>query len=150
MTKRGVKELYMWLTASWPLIIKPGASEAFQSAKLAELYETFKSYTDEQVLAAFHKWTAENDRFPTTKNIINEIEWARANRLRRDTGELYMMERIDDDGTEWVVEHGGKIMFTWNEFLQLPANPEHLDPKEWARRYEARRRQVIENMRART
>lgn len=147
MTKRGVKELYMWLTASWPLVIRPGAGEAFQNAKLEELYETFQDYTDEQVLTAFHKWTEENEKFPTTKNIINEIEWARVKARGKDTGGLYMMERIDADGNEWAVSHGGKIMFTWNEFLQLPANKDRLDPEEWERRFKARRKQVLDNLR---
>lgn len=147
MTKQGVKDLYLWLTASWPLVIKPGASEAFQAAKMAELYETFKEYSDEQVHAAFQKWTEENEKFPTTKNIINEIAWAGVCSKARDTGELYMLERIDQDGTETVASYGGKILFTWNEFLQLPANKEHLTPDEWERRYKIRRRQVLENIR---
>lgn len=147
MTKQGVKDLYLWLTASWPLVIKPGASEAFQAAKMNELYETFKEYNDGQVHAAFQKWTADNEKFPTTKNIINEIAWATVSSKARDTGELYMLERIDQDGTETVASYGGKILFTWNEFLQLPANKEHLTPDEWERRYKIRRRQVLENIR---
>ena len=147
MTKQGVKDLYLWLTASWPLVIKPGASEAFQAAKMTELFETFKEYSDGQVHAAFQKWTEENEKFPTTKNIINEIAWAAVGRKARDTGELYMMERIDQDGTETAVSYGGKILFTWNEFLQLPANKDHLTPDEWERRYKIRRKQVLENIR---
>lgn len=143
MTKQGVVELYTYLTTAWPLVVKPGASEGWKSAKLNELNETFRDYRDNEVLAAFQKWTAENDKFPTTKNIINEIEWSRVKKRGKDTTERYMMPVIDKNGVESVVEHDGKIMFTWNEFLQLPRNKDNLDPIEWERRFRATRRRVL-------
>lgn len=149
MTKKGVKELYTWLTASWPLVIRPGASETFQAAKLAELYATFKDYQDDQVTAAFREWTLEHETFPSTKNILDIIAWSTPKRPQQDTGRRYMMERIDAEGNEGVVSSGGKIMFTWEEFRELPANTEHLDPEEWARRYRIRRKQVLDDLRRR-
>ena len=147
MTRRGVAELYKWLMAAWPLVIKPGASPEFQSAKLEELLSTYADYKDGDVLAAFQKWTAENEKFPTTKNIINEIEWARIRAQGKRTGQVYMMDRIDNDGNEFVVSYGGRITFSWNEFIQLPANKDHLDPDEWERRYRIRRKQVLDSLR---
>ena len=147
MTKQGVKNLYTWLTASWPLVIKPGASEAFQVAKMAELYQTFSDYTDDQVASAFRDWTTENEKFPTTKNILDLIAWSLPQEPRHDTGELYFMERIDNDGNESAVSYNGKLMVTWDEFKQLPSNKDHLDPEEWARRYRIRRKQVLDSLR---
>ena len=143
MTKQGVVELYTYLSTAWPLVVKPGASDAWKSAKLNELYETYRDFYNDEVLAAFQKWTAENDKFPTTKNIINEIEWARVKKRGKDTTERYMMPIIDRNGVESVIESGGKIMFTWNEFLQIPLNRDHLDPIEWERRFNIRRRQIL-------
>lgn len=148
MTQKGAQELYMWLMAAWPLVIKSNASEAFQKAKMQELYRTYQEYTDEEVRAAFDKWTDENEKFPTTKNIINEIRWARARKggKKVDPTKLYMMERIADDGTEYAVMHNGKIMFTWDEFVNLPSNKDHLDPEEWERRYRARRKTTLDRV----
>lgn len=147
MTRQGINDVYMFMMASWPTQYKTWSSETFQAAKFKQMAETFKDYKDEEVMKAFQKWTEENEKFPTTKNIINEIAWAAVGSKARDTGELYMMERIDQDGTETAVSYGGKILFTWNEFLQLPANKEHLTPDEWERRYKIRRKQVLENIR---
>ena len=145
MTRRGVIELYLWLTAAWPLVIKPGASETFQKAKQEELYKTFKEYGDEEVRTAFEKWTDENEKFPTTKNIINEIRWAKALKSGRrpNPAERYAMELITDDGTEYMVEYGGKASFSWDEFLNIPRNRDKLDPVEWERRYKARRKRIL-------
>lgn len=144
MTKQGVKELYMWLTASWPLVIKPGASEDFQTAKLEELYKTYKAYNDVEVRAAFEKWAEENEKFPTTKNIITEIRFAKARAGKLvDPQKRYVMERIYDDGTEYMVSHNGKATFTWTEFVNLPCNPDHIDPEEWERRFKARRKAIL-------
>lgn len=149
MTRQGVVELYMWLTASWPLVIKPGASEAFQKAKQEELYKTFREYTDGEVRGAFEKWTSENERFPTTKNIITEIRWAQARKSgkRVDPTQRYQMEIITDDGTEYLVEYNGKTAFTWDEFVNIPRNKDRLDPEEWARRYSRRRKQILDGLR---
>lgn len=143
MTKQGVVELYTYLSTAWPLVVKPGASEVWKTAKLRELYTSFKDHDDKSVLEAFQKWTEENDKYPTLKNILNEIAWANVRRRGKDPDERYMMERIYDDGTECVVMVGGKIMFTWQEFITLPCNPEHLDPVEWERRFLNRRKLII-------
>lgn len=145
MTQQGVAELYLWLMASWPLVIKPGASESFQKAKMRELYDTFREYTDAEVSGAFKKWTDENEKFPTTKNIISEIKWARIRKSGKavDPAQLYVMERILEDGTEYMVTHNGKAAFTWDEFVDLPGNTEHLDPEEWERRFNVRRRRIL-------
>lgn len=145
MTQQGVAELYLWLMASWPLVIKPGASEAFQKAKMRELYETFREYTDAEVSGAFRKWTEEQEKFPTTKNIITEIRWAQArkNGKRVDPTQRYQMEVINEDGTEYLVEYNGKTVFSWDEFVNIPRNKDRLDPEEWERRYKARRRRIL-------
>lgn len=145
MTQQGTAELYLWLMASWPLVIKPGASESFQKAKMRELFDTYREYTDAEVAAAFKKWTEENDKFPTTKNIINEIKWAEIRKSGKhvDPTMTYNMERILDDGTELMVSYNGKAAFTWEEFMALPCNPDHLDPEEWERRYKIRRKRIL-------
>lgn len=145
MTQQGVAELYLWLMASWPLVIKPGASEAFQKAKMRELYETFREYTDAEVSGAFRKWTEEQEKFPTTKNIITEIRWAQArkNGKRVDPTQRYQMEVINEDGTEYLVEYNGRTVFSWDEFVNIPRNKDRLDPEEWERRYKARRRRIL-------
>ena len=143
MTKQGVKELYMWMTASWPLVIRPGAGEAFQAAKMGELYETYKDFKDEDVVAAFHKWTEENDKFPTTKNILNEIKWAQQASLinGRENVELWPMDIIKDNGDEW--SYG---FFRREDFVSHKMNPNHLQPEEWERRFKIRRRQVLDRI----
>jgi len=145
MTQRGAQELYMWLMAAWPLVIKPNASENFQIAKIQELFKTYKEYSDEEVAAAFQRWTDEHEKFPTTKNIITEIKWARArkNTKRVDPEARYNMEIIADDGTEYMVVWNGKASFTLEEFVNMPRNKEHLDPEEWERRYKIRRKQIL-------
>jgi len=135
----------MWLMAAWPLVIKPNASENFQIAKIQELFKTYKEYSDEEVAAAFQRWTDEHEKFPTTKNIITEIKWARArkNTKRVDPEARYNMEIIADDGTEYMVVWNGKASFTLEEFVNMPRNKEHLDPEEWERRYRIRRKQIL-------
>ena len=135
----------MWLMAAWPLVIKPNASESFQIAKIQELFKTYKEYSDEEVAAAFQRWTDEHEKFPTTKNIITEIKWARArkNTKRVDPEARYNMEIIADDGTEYMVVWNGKASFTLEEFVNMPRNKEHLDPEEWERRYKIRRKQIL-------
>lgn len=147
MTQQGAKELYDWLSVAWMLVVKPNATEEWKTKKIRELYQTYRDYSDADVLEAFRKWTEENEKFPTTKNIINELKWIRVQRQpKTDPAKRYQMERIYDDGNEYVVMHDGKILFTWDEFLNLPGNPEHLDPEEWARRFEARRKQVLKKL----
>lgn len=143
MTSQGVNELYQYLGAAWPLVIKPGADPEWKRAKVRELYQTYKDYDDAEVLAAFQKWTTNSEKFPTTKNIINEIMWAHSEKVKLITGDgTYQMEYIDDAGTEFLVSYGGKINFTVVEFVNLPRNKEHLTPEEWERRLKARRKYI--------
>lgn len=146
MTQQGVQELYMWLSTAWPLVIRPGADPDWKIAKQRELYKTFRAYEDAEVHAAFQKWTSENEKFPTTKNIINEIVWSRKLHRKADPKKTYQMEKILDDGTEFVVMFNGKISFTWDEFTALPSNPEHLSPEEWERRFKVRRKAVLSRL----
>ena len=143
MTAEGVKMLYTWLTAAWPLVIKPGASEAYQNAKMRELYKTYKEYSDEEVTAAFQKWTEENEKFPTTKNVLNEIKWAR--RLKMPKGKenaiYWPMDVIYDDGNEWT--YGS---FKREAFINHPKNPDGIEPEEWERRYKIRRKAIYEKL----
>ena len=147
MTKQGAVDLYTYLSTAWVLVIKPGASEAWKTAKLREIYQTYKEYSDGEVMAAFQKWTAENDTFPTTKNIITEILFERARKRGKPKDERYFMERIDDNGTESVVMWDGKVSFTWDEFVNIPCNKDHIDPDEWARRLNVRRKQIAQKLR---
>ena len=146
MTKQGVIDLYTYLSTAWSLVVKPGASEGWKTAKLRELYQSYADFEDDEVLAAFQKWTQENEKFPTVKNIINEIMWSKVARRGKPINERYFMERIDNEGNEFLVMHDGKVSFTWDEFINLPCNKEHLDPDEWARRYEKRRKTVRDRL----
>lgn len=145
MTQQGAADMYMWLMAAWPQVIKSNSSEAFQNAKIRELFKTYEGYTDEEVSNAFQKWTDENEKFPTTKNIINEIKWARVRKSgkRVDPTERYTMEIIEDDGTEYMVMWNGKASFTLEEFMNMPRNKDHLTPDEWERRFKARRKKIL-------
>lgn len=140
MTIQGVNELYQYLGAAWPLVIKPGVDEAWKKAKVRELYTTYSDYRDEEVLAAFQKWTEENEKFPTTKNILNEIKWARWLKVgAKQENEIYWpMDIIYDDGNEWT--YGS---FKREDFVNHPKNPDHLQPEEWERRFNARRRAIL-------
>lgn len=146
MTKQGVVDLYTYLATAWSLVVKPGASEGWKTAKLRELYDSFKDYTDEEVLVAYKKWTEQNDKYPTLKNILNEIAWIRVRKRGPEKNDRYMMERIYDDGNEYVVMVNDKIVFTWDEFINLPCNTEHLDPEEWQRRFLSRRKQILKKL----
>ena len=144
MTQQGAKDLYLYLMAAWPGTFKPNASDEFKVAKMQELCKTYRDYTDVEVMNAYQKWAEENEKYPSIKNILTEIKFARALKggKRVDPEKRYMMERIYKDGTEYAVMHDNKIMFTWEEFLNLPCNPEHLDPEEWERRFQERRTQI--------
>lgn len=146
MTKAGAQELYKWLTTAWPLVIKPGAKEEWKQAKVRELYKTYSAYEDAEVFRAFQKWTEANEKFPTTKNIITELEFARALRYTADPNQLYPMMVIHDDGGEAMVFYNGKAIFTWNEFLNIPRNINHLDPIEWERRFKKRREKILSQL----
>lgn len=143
MTGDGVKQLYMWLSTAWPLVIRPGADESWKQAKLRSLYTTYEKYTDKEVSEAFQKWTEENDKYPTTKNILNEIQWARRMKATggKETEQSWPMDFIKDDGAEWT--YG---FFKRDAFVMHPKNPDHLQPEEWERRYKIRRKQVLDRI----
>lgn len=139
MTKEGVKTLYSWLSVAWPLVIRAGSDDSWKQAKLRELYATYADYTDGEVCTAFQKWTDENNKFPTTHDILNEIKWARATEYsKKNDTELYSLDVIYADGNEW--SYG---MFTRADFINHPRNKEHLTPEEWERRYNIRRREIL-------
>lgn len=147
MTQNGVNELYNWLTASWPLVIRPQADEEWKRAKKRELYTTFKDYDDRDVISAFERWTEREPHFPTTSDIINEIKWYQVkSKIKASEGATYQMPVIFDDGNEYIIDYNGKINFTWDEFKNLPRNKEHLDPDEWERRYDIRRRHILRRL----
>ena len=150
MTQIEANSLYMWIMATWPGTIKPGASEQFQNAKIQELMRTFKGYDAELVLEGFEKWARENDKYPSTKQVINEIKWLQMrDRIGgRENEATFMLEQIDSHGNESVYEHNGKIAFHRLEFVDLPVNPEHLQPEEWERRYGSQRRRILRRTRA--
>ena len=143
MTQQGVLELYEYLGAAWPLVIKPGIDETWKRNKLRELFRTYRSYKDEEVMEAFQKWTEEHEKFPTTKNIINEIQWARRmkNTEGKENAELWPMDFIKDDGSEW--SYG---FFKRSDFVNHKMNPDHLQPEEWERRFKIRRKQVLDRL----
>lgn len=142
MTSDGVIELYTWLSVAWPMVVNPNASEEWRRAKLKDLFRTYKDYEDIDVIEAFHKWTDENEKAPTTKGILNEIKWMRlARRKNHENEELWDMNFIKKDGTEW--SYGS---FKRSDFIDHPKNPEHLEPEEWERRYKHTRNRVLGKM----
>lgn len=145
MTRQGINDVYMFMVASWPLQYKTWTSDTFQAAKFKQMAETFKDYKDEEVMRAFQKWAEENDNFPSTRQIINEIKWAQARKSgkRVDPTKRYTMEIIDDDGNEFMVMWNGKASFTLEEFINMPRNKDHIDPEEWERRFKARRKRIL-------
>lgn len=136
MTQKGVRDLYEYLSAAWPLVIKPGVDEAWKTAKMRELYQTHRSHGDREVLAAYQKWTEENDKFPTTKNIINEIKWARVlhSTAGRENETYWPMDFFDKDGNEWTIGS-----FKRADFINHLRNPNKLQPEEWERRFKSTR-----------
>lgn len=142
MTSGGVENLYMYLSTAWPLVIRPGAKPEWKRAKMRELYRTYEHYEDAEVIAAFQKWTNEQEKFPTTKNILNELKWMRMKRLKQqENEELWPMDFMAKDGTEW--SYG---LFRRSEFVNHPRNPEHLEPEEWERRFVLTRRRIIDKI----
>lgn len=138
MTGNGVTEFYNRLSVAWPMVYKPGVSEEWKRSALKSYYDAFRDYTDAEALMALMKWTQENEKPPTIKNIINELKWARtAKAVRgRENEKLWPMDWMDKDGNEW----------TWGsfkraDFVNHPRNPNRLDPEEWERRFKIQRRQ---------
>lgn len=145
MTNEGVGNLYTWLSVAYPLQVRPGAEEEWKRAKKRDLYRVFRNYEDNEVRVAFEKWSDEHSKYPTNKDIIDIIEWHRVKTHSKASSEQrYQMNIIMDDGTEYVVQHDGKINFTWNEFLDIPRNKDRLDPDEWERRFKIRRKRVLD------
>lgn len=144
MTAKGIEDLYMWLSVSWPLIVKPNVDDAWRDAYIRNLSKTYRKYTDKEVIGAFQKWAENNEKYPTTKDILNILEWGRIkDKVKANSSETYQMNIITDEGIEYVVQYNGKINFTWNEFLDLPRNKDRLDPDEWERRFRDRRRRIL-------
>lgn len=142
MTSGGVENLYMYLSTAWPLVIRPGAEPEWKRAKMRELYRTYEHYEDAEVLAAFQKWTNEQEKFPTTKNIMNELKWLQLKKSRKqENEELWPMDFMAKDGTEW--SYG---LFRRLEFVNHPRNPEHLEPEEWERRFVLTRRRIMDKI----
>lgn len=151
MTQQGVVELYQYLGAAWPLVVKPGVDEAWKRAKLNELFKTYREYDNKEVLEAFQKWTEENDKFPTTKNVINEIKWARELHGvgNRENEELWQAPRWYN-GAEVLIMHDGKVQWKRSEFIQQPWNPERLQPEEWEKRFKATRKRWLQKQKEET
>ncbi len=147
MTAKGIEDLYMWLSVSWPLIVKPNVDDAWRDAYIRNLSKTYKKYTDKEVIGAFQKWAENNEKYPTTKDILNILEWGRIkDKVKANSPETYQMNIITDEGVEYVVQYNGKINFTWNEFLDIPRNKDRLDPDEWERRFRDRRRRILSRL----
>ena len=143
MTNKGVTDLYYYLASAWPLVVRPGADDEMRSAKLRELYRSYKNYDDKDVMDAFMKWTEEHDKFPTVKNIINEIAWAKRKTVTKKVEQRYMMEVISKEGIEFTVGFNGRGTMTWDEFVNHPRNKDHLTPPEWERRFLIRRKEIL-------
>ena len=149
MTTAGVTELYTRLQISWPTTYKQNVSDEWKRSAYKTYFDSFREFTDHEVLEALLKWTSENEKAPSIKALINEAKWLRLRKLgkKADPKTTYQMEWIRDDGTEVLIMHNGKINFTWDEFLNVPRNKDHLDPEEWERRYKIRRTSVLRKCR---
>ena len=141
MTYSEADELYMWLAASWPLTIRPNATEEFRRVKTEELRQSFAKYSYTEVGEAFYRWKMENEKFPSVKNIINEIEWLRKKNQAQGAANPddygWPMEIVYADGHEAC--YG---VFNRQQFINHAKNPEHLQPEEWRRRFMKRRQQI--------
>ena len=144
MTQQGTVQLYEYLGAAWPLVIKPGVDEQWRRNKIRELFRTYLDYTDTEVMEAYQKWTEENEKFPTVKNIISEIRWLRAKKQggKTENEELHQAP-VWIDGQEQLIMHGGKIAWKRVDFVNQIWNPEKLQPEEWERRFKATRARAI-------
>ena len=148
MTTDGVRQLYMWLSTAWPLVVKPSADEQWKRAKMNEIYGTFKEFDNLEVMKAYQTWTYDNDKYPTTKNIINEIKKERAEALGKRENEELHQAPIWKYGKELLLSHDGCIQWKRSEFVEMPFNPERLQPEEWERRFLITRKLYFEKRRA--
>ena len=143
LSRSDVMEIYTWLSASWPTVLKPGAPDDFVRMKHRELMADFGGYDKDEVLEAIKRWREQHDKFPATKNIINEIEWSRRERIARqreadpEAAEGWPMEIVYANGDEAC--YG---VFTREQFVNHPKNPDHLQPEEWKRRFRMRRARI--------
>ena len=145
LSSSDVKELYTWLSAGWPTVIRPGAPEEFVRMKCRELLHDFGGYDLETVREAIERCRKYGDKFPTTKAILNEIAWIYKQReAAKPEDERYgwPMEIVYPDGHEAC--YG---VFTRERFVNHPKNTEHLQPEEWRRRFLKRRQQIYEQQR---
>ena len=148
MTTDGVRQLYMWLSTAWPLVVKPNADEQWKRAKMNELYGTYREYDNLEVMQAYQTWTYDNDKYPTTKNIINEIKAARIASLGKQENEELHQAPIWKYGQELLLMHDGAIQWKRSDFVEMPFNPERLQPEEWERRFLMTRKRYLEKRRA--
>lgn len=136
MTNNGVADLYDRMVSFWPMVYKPNASENFKQTSMKNFREAYQKYSDTEVLTALMTWALDNEKPPTVKNIINEVEWAKVKRSTagRENEQLWPMDCIDKEGREFT--YGS---FKRADFLQHPMNTEGLQPEEWERRFKATR-----------
>lgn len=139
MNKDEAYRLYSWQSTSWPLVIKPGLPERYVTAKVDEILEAFGAFSFDEVLEAFQEYKASNARYPFTSEILELI---RANRIQRagaagEDDELYEMEFVEPSGHEYCIG-----LFKRDDFINHPANPERLTPREWRRRFMAERHRI--------
>lgn len=135
MTQKGIEDYFSRLQTFWPMVYKSG-SDGWRSSTLRSFYEAFKKYTDTEVLTALMTWALDNEKPPTVKNLVNEIEWTKVKRSTagRENEQLWPMDCIDKEGREFT--YGS---FKRADFLQHPMNTEQLQPEEWERRFKATR-----------
>ena len=135
MNKDEAYRLYSWQSTSWPLVIKPGLPERYVTAKVDEILETFGAYSFDEVLAAFQEYKSGNPRYPFTSEILELIRQNRQQRVGSTADdELYEMEFVEPSGHEYCIG-----LFKRDDFINHPANPERLTPREWRRRFMAER-----------
>lgn len=142
MTHKEAHELVIWLAVSWPNTMKGLVNDQMKAAKTEELLQSFGKYDYRTVIAAFDKWKREHEKFPSVHNILNEIAWLQRERAahRRSAGE-------DDYGwpMEIVYASGHEAcygVFSRDQFVNHPKNPDRLQPEEWQRRFMKRRQQI--------
>ena len=145
LSNQDIREIYTWLSAGWPTVLKPGAPDDFVRAKCRELLHDFGSYDIDTIREAINRCRANSEKFPSTKALINEVKWIQAaNRKQKRLGDddgLWPMLIIYDDGYEACYGQ-----FYRPEFVNHPKNVEHLEPEEWLRRFNKRRDAIIQRM----
>ena len=145
LSNKDAAELYTWLSAGWPTVLKPGAPDDFVRAKVRELLHDFGTYDIDMVREAVNRCRECSEKFPTSKAILNEIKCIqqaeRAKKRAEDTDGPWPMLIIYDDGYEACYGQ-----FDRDIFVNHPKNTEHLEPEEWLRRFDKRRDRILERM----